>query len=164
MVLIPPFTPQAVQKLEPQAVCAELIGRFIDARACDAAVHYAQHIPVRIIAHVPGIPAQDGDQFRRWITMALQDGITNEAILKQAEQEIAEHLTSRSQSADNAQVRTLSAFYTRPHPAGRAVFRPGDSGCVASAARWRNYTTWSAIGSALWHLATHAEDRRASPD
>src|SRR5882724_4622547 len=63
MVLIPPFTPQAIARLEGQtrSVCNELIDAFIGNGRCDGAVDFAQHIPVRIIAHMLGIPASDGD-------------------------------------------------------------------------------------------------------
>ena len=66
MVLLPPFTPQAIDKLIPKAraVCNELIDAFIDKGRCDAAVDYAQHLPVRVIAHMLGVPDSDGDRFR----------------------------------------------------------------------------------------------------
>ena len=91
MALIPPFTPQAVAKLETKArvVCNELIDRFAANGVCDGAVDYAQNIPVLIITHMLGIPAEHGDQFREWITMALQAGVTDEQALRQAEEAIA---------------------------------------------------------------------------
>src|SRR5882724_11176696 len=66
MVLLPPFTPQAIDKLIPKAraICNELIDGFVARGGCDAAVDYAQHIPVKLIAHMLGIPESDGDRFR----------------------------------------------------------------------------------------------------
>jgi len=76
-VLLPPFTPQAIARLEPhtRAICRELLDRIEAAKTCDAAVDYAQHIPVRVIAHMLGVPEDDGDRFRHWIHLVLEVGI-----------------------------------------------------------------------------------------
>jgi cytochrome P450 len=163
MTLIPPFTPQAVAKLEPEtrAVCNELIDDFVGQSRCDGAVDYAQHIPVRIIAHMLGIPAEHGNQFRTWITMALQDGITNQAVLKQAEEEIsayfAEQITRRrDQPGDDLVSFLINARLPDGEPfSDRQVLGALRLLLVAGID-----TTWSAIGSSIWHLATHADDRQ----
>jgi len=69
-LLLPPFTPDAMKKLEPRvrAICNELIDEFIADGNCDAAARYTKHIPVRAIAHMLGIPEKDGDHFIRWIS------------------------------------------------------------------------------------------------
>src|SRR6266853_564913 len=61
-LLLPPFTPDAIAKLEPRvrAICNELIDEFIRDEKCDAAAHYTRHIPVRTIAHMLGIREKDG--------------------------------------------------------------------------------------------------------
>ena len=66
-LLLPPFTPDAMKKLEPRvrAICNELIDEFIADGGCDAAARYTKHIPVRAIAHMLGIPEKDGDLFIR---------------------------------------------------------------------------------------------------
>ena len=77
MVLLPPFTPKAIEALTPKAriICNQLIDAFIDKGDCDGAVDYAQHIPVRVIAHMLGVPETDGDLFRDWINAILNEGI-----------------------------------------------------------------------------------------
>ena len=59
-LLLPPFTPDAMKKLEPRvrAICNELIDEFIADGKCDAAARYTKHIPVRAIAHMLGIPGE----------------------------------------------------------------------------------------------------------
>lgn len=162
MVLIPPFTPQAVAKLEPhtRTICNELIDRFIGQDHCDGAVDYAQNIPVRIIAHMLGIPAEHGDQFRTWIKMALQDGITNQTLLKQAEEEISAYFTKqitkrRSQPGDD-----LVSFLIKARlPDGEPFSDRQVLGALRLLLVAGIDTTWSAIGSSIWHLATHPGDR-----
>ena len=76
-LLLPPFTPDAMKKLEPRvrAICNELIDEFIADGKCDAAARYTKHVPVRAIAHMLGIPETDGDLFVKWIHMILELGI-----------------------------------------------------------------------------------------
>jgi cytochrome P450 len=86
MVLLPPFTPDAIKKLEPRArgITNELIDKFIGRGSADAAVEYAQEIPVRVIAHMLGLPEGDGDLYRQWIKAILEDGITDNSKLMTA--------------------------------------------------------------------------------
>src|SRR5262245_32007992 len=80
-LLLPAFTPSAIRKLEPRTreICTELLDGVIARGRCDAAVDYAQHVPVRVIAHMLGLPEQDGDRFRTWIQQSLEEGITDYA-------------------------------------------------------------------------------------
>lgn len=162
MVLIPPFTPQAVARLESQtrSVCNELIDAFINQRSCDGAVDYAQHIPVRIIAHMLGIPATDGDRFRGWVTMALQDGITNQAALKQAEEEIADYFAEQIKLRRGRPGGDLVSFLMQARQPNDEPFSDHQVlGALRLLLVAGTDTTWSAIGSAIWHLATAPADR-----
>jgi|SRR5947209_949457 len=163
MALIPPFTPQAVAKLEPQtkSVCNELIDRILLQGTADAAVDYAQHIPVRIIADMLGIPAEHGDQFRSWIRMALQEGVTNQAALKQAEQEISDYFSQQiAKRHEQAGDDLISFLIKARHPSGERFSDRQVLGALRLLLVAGIDTTWSAIGSSLWHLATHPEDRK----
>ena len=95
MVLLPPFTPDAMKKLEPRArtLCNELIDKFVARGTADAAVEYAQEIPVRLIAHMLGLPESDGDLYRKWIKMILEDGITDISVVIQAAGEMQHYFT-----------------------------------------------------------------------
>ena len=167
MVLIPPFTPQAVARLEgrTRSVCNELIDAFIGNGRCDGAVDYAQHIPVRIIAHMLGIPADDGDKFRGWVTMALQDGITNQDILKQAEGEIAAYFAEQIRLRRGQLGDDLVSFLIRARqPNGEPFSDHQVLGALRLLLVAGTDTTWSAIGSAIWHLATVSADRQRLVD
>lgn len=80
MLLLPAFTPQAIARLETRTrqICNELIDAIADAPACDAAAAYTQHIPVRVIAYMLGVPEEEGDRFRRWIHVFLEDTIVDD--------------------------------------------------------------------------------------
>src|SRR3984893_166024 len=89
-LLRPPFTPDAMKKLEPRvrAICNELIDEFIADGKCDAAARYTKHVPVRAIAHMLGIPENDGDLFIKWIHEILELGIKSQETLVRAATEM----------------------------------------------------------------------------
>jgi cytochrome P450 len=167
--LLPPFTPDAVAKLEPKvtAVCNELIDRFAGQGRCDAAVDYAKHIPVRVITHMMGIPESDSSRFIVWIHEVLEAGIKDTSIAMKAMHEMTEyftpHIEARKKAPGDDLISTLLGAkrngepFTEAHVLGslRLLLIAGID------------TTWSAIGSALWHLAKTPGDRErliAEPD
>jgi cytochrome P450 len=161
-LLLPPFTPDAMKKLEPRvrAICNELIDEFIADGRCDAAARYTKYIPVRTIAHMLGIPEQDGDLFIQWIHMILELSITNEAMLMQAVQEMTAYFTGHIEAR---KVKPTDDLISTLMNAKDKDGQPLDDGHVMGSLRLILIagidTTWSAIGSCLWHLANHPADR-----
>ena len=74
-LLLPAFGPKPIKALEPytRALCNELLDRIGDRREFDAAVDYAQDIPLRVIARMLGFPEEDADLFRHFIRLVLED-------------------------------------------------------------------------------------------
>src|SRR6266550_3470108 len=130
-LLLPSFTAEAMTGLEPKAraICSELIDKFIADGHCDAAQQYTRHIPVKVIAHLLGVPETDSDQFITWIHEILELGITNDMVLLEA--------------------RIDGKLLDDQHLNGmlRLLLIAGID------------TTWSGIGAALWHLARTPADR-----
>src|ERR1700728_4617240 len=75
--LLPPFSPQEVNRIEPatRAYCHALVDSLRGRDEVDAAVEYAQNIPVRVIADMLGFPHQDAATFRQFVHNFLE-GIT----------------------------------------------------------------------------------------
>ncbi|MFM7070081.1 MAG: hypothetical protein ACKOYM_11555 [Actinomycetes bacterium] len=75
-LLLPAFSPKAVAALEEstRAFCRSLLDEIASrgSNQVDAALDYAQHIPVRVIAHMLGVPPEDGDRFREFIHRILE--------------------------------------------------------------------------------------------
>jgi cytochrome P450 len=161
-LLLPPFTPDAMKKLEPRvrAICNELIDEFIADGACDAAARYTRHIPVRTIAHMLGIPEKDGDLFVKWIHMILELGIKNESMLAQAVQEMSAYFQAQ---IDERKQRPTDDLITTLMNARDKNGQPLDDSHVLGTLRLLLIagidTTWSAIGASLWHLARTPADR-----
>lgn len=172
-LLLPAFSPQAIAKWEPAArdVCHELLDDLLgdgpgDADAAagegdvvDAATQYAQHIPVRVIAEMLGVPKEDGDRFRVFIhrileapgqyTGTLEYEDTLDHYLRGV---IADH---RENPRDDLIGSLLEARFE-----GEPLTDDHIRGTIALLIIAGIDTTWSAIGASLWHLAQHPDDRR----
>src|SRR5258705_8556832 len=161
-LLLPPFTPDAMRKLEPRvrAICNELIDEFIADGKCDAAARYTKHIPVRAIAHMLGIPEKDSDVFIKWIHEILELGIKDDATLMRAVQEMtgyfAGHLEARRKNPTDDLITTLM---NAKGPDGQPLSDVHVLGSLRLLLIAGIDTTWSAIGSSLWHLAKTPADR-----
>ena len=162
MVLLPPFTPDAIKKLEPRAraLCNELIDKFIDRGTADAAVEYSQEIPVRLIAHMLGLPESDGDLYRKWIKMVLEDGITDISVVVQAAGEMQHYFMRHVQERLEKPGDDLISYLNSVEFKGEKLTPENVIGSLRLLLIAGIDTTWSGIGSCIWHLATHPEDRR----
>ena len=161
-LLLPPFTPDAVKKLEPRvrAICNELIDEFIEDKGCDVAARYAKHIPVRTIAHMLGIPETDSDLFINWIHEILELGIKDQAVLSKAVQELGlyfvGHIEHRKKHPTDDLISTLMNARDKN---GQPLSDAHVQGSLRLLLIAGIDTTWSAIGASLWHLAKTPADR-----
>ncbi len=170
-LLLPFFSPRRIEALRPAVAehCDALVSGFAGADAVDAAVGYAQHIPVRVIALLLGVPPADGDRFRGWIHELLElgpDDIEAAAVglhgfRAYLDEQIEERRRAGHPGDDLITFLLGAELDGRPLTADE-VF----GGCLLLLLAGID-TTWSAIGAALWHLAGHPADQarlRAEPD
>jgi cytochrome P450 len=160
-VLLPAFTPDAIRRHEPRtrAICRKLIDRFADKGGCDAAVDYAQEIPARVIAHMLGLPDDEGDRFRKWIHEVLEVGITEPAVLMRAIGETTKYFQAEIEKRRAAPSDDLISYLAHAKIDGEPL---GDDHLLGSLRLLLVAgidTTWSAIGACFWHLGQHPEDR-----
>jgi cytochrome P450 len=162
MLLLPAFTPDAIKKLEPRAraLANELIDAFAGRGFADAAVEYAQEIPVRLIAHMLGLPESDGDLYRRWIKMVLEDGITDVKVAIAASDEMQTYFMEYVQQRAAKPGDDLISYLIKVRSNGEPLPTENLIGTLRLLLIAGIDTTWSGIGSSIWHLATVAEDRR----
>lgn len=127
MLLLPPFAPQSIAKLEPltRSICNELLDRLIAKDRCDAAVEYTQNIPVPIIARMLGISPEDGEQFRDWIRMTFEDGIDDPAEIARAVKEIdaffSLEISKRREQPKDPKDDYISFLIQQPLPSGELL-------------------------------------------
>ena len=161
-VLLPAFTPEAINRHEPRTrdVCQELIARIAPKKSCDAAVEYAQEIPVRVIAHMLGVPEQDADQFRKWIKEILEIGISDYDVLMRAQREMIAYFAEKIAMRHADPQDDLISYLINARIEDQTLSDDHINGTLRLLLIAGIDTTWSAIGSCLWHLAQHQEDRR----
>jgi cytochrome P450 len=161
-LLLPPFTPDAMKRLEPRvrAICNELIDEFIADGKCDAAARYTKHIPVRAIAHMLGIPEKDGDPFIKWIHGILELGIKDDNALMSAVQEMGAYFAGQIQHRKaHPSDDLISTLMNARDKDGQPLSDMHVLGSLRLLLIAGIDTTWSAIGSSLWHLAKTPADR-----
>jgi cytochrome P450 len=163
-LLLPAFAPKPIEALEPftRELCVELLDGTSRERQIDAAVDYAQHIPLRVIVRMLGFPQEDADLFRRFIRMVLEDvdqsAEERQAIVDEGELDayidarIAEHLADPQDD--------LTTFLLEAELDGNKLDPDHVRGTMVLLMIAGIDTTWSAIGASLWHLAQNPADRR----
>jgi cytochrome P450 len=163
-LLLPAFSPKAIAALEPftRELCRELLDATAGQDIVDAAVDYAQHIPLRVIVRMLGFPQEDADVFRQFIRMVLEDvdapADERQAAVQSGELEayidarIAEH---QAEPKDD-----LTSFLLAAELDGNKLELDHVRGTMVLLMIAGIDTTWSAIGAALWHLAGHPADRK----
>lgn len=160
-LLLPWFSHKRVDGYEPltREICAKLIDGFIDAGRADGAADYAQQIPVRVIAHILGVPADRADTFTGWVRDVLEFADDPErrahGTRSLIEYFIAEVARRKQEPGDDLLSELLQTEVDGAPVEDSVVLGTAALVLIAGVD-----TTWSAIGSSLWHLATHPEDRR----
>lgn len=169
-MLLPPFAPKPVNALEPytRACCDSLADDLVaNGPLVDAAVGYSQHIPVRIIAKMLGLPEEDGDKFRGFIhriieSPGLDDDVEPEDTLDHyLDVQIASH---RADPPAEGTEGDLIDYLIRADIEGMPLEDDHIRGTIGLLLIAGIDTTWSAIGATIWHLAQHPEHRRRLRD
>jgi cytochrome P450 len=160
-ILLPLFTPAAIEGLEPRtrAVCRGALEELAGRSECDAAVDYAQHIPTRVITHVLGLPEHEGDRFRGWLHKVYQ-GFGDHVIASTVSHEMKAFLSDHVAKCRRAPRQDLVGRLFEEQLDGQPLSDEYIVGTVRLLLLAGIDTTWSMIGTSLWHLATHADDRR----
>ena len=161
--ILPTFAPQAVAKYEEgtRALCHQLIDGFIDAGQADAATDYAQQIPVRVIATMLGVPLEMADEFTSWVRGVLEIGLTDPKVRLENRMKILGFF--RAQLDDrkaNPRDDDLITDLLNTRVDGELVSEDYVMGVCNLMLVAGIDTTWSAIGSSLWHLAQNPDHRR----
>ncbi len=162
-LLLPAFGPKAIASLEDGArdMCRELLDELLvpGVDVVDAATAYAQHIPVRVIAAMLGLPKEDGDRFRLFIHRIIEKPGEYVGTLE-PEDTLLYYLTKHIQRRRNEPEQDdLIGYLLATEVEGEPLSDEQLFGTIALLIIAGIDTTWSAIGASLWHLAQSPEDR-----
>jgi cytochrome P450 len=161
-MLLPAFAPKAIERYAPQtrAICRELIDRLRDKTHCDGDVDYAQEVPVRVIASMFGVSERDGERFRRWVHEFLESGVTDMVAFRRATDEVKEYVLSEMAKRRITPGDDLITYLLNARIDGQPLSDDDAVGTLRLLLFAGIDTTWCMIGSCLWHLATHPDDRK----
>ncbi len=165
-LMLPFFSPKSVERYREHTreLCRRLIRDFIEEGRADLAEQYARQIPPRIIAAILGIDPERAGEFTTWVQGALELGLQDEEIREHYAEIIRNffvgEIKDRMENPGDDLISFLLGAEIDGKPVGMHVIR-GNVGLMLIAGI---DTTWSSIGSALWHLATHPEDRQRLVD
>jgi cytochrome P450 len=173
-LLLPFFSPQRMEALRPgvEAKCDALLDELLAADTdvegqvvADGAVQYAQHIPVHVITMLLGIPAADGELFRSWIHGLLEVGPTDIEAAAHGLLGFGDYLSGQiTQRVEHGLGDDLISFLLQAELDGRRLTADEVfGGCLLLLVAGID-TTWSAIGSSIWHLAGNPDHQRRLRD
>jgi cytochrome P450 len=160
-LLLPWFSHQRVTGYVPltRDLCRGLLDGFADTGRADAAVDYAQQIPVRVIAHILGVSPEMSDDFTLWVRDILEFADDPERRVRGADGLLNYFLAQLEHRRQNPGEDLLSELL-QTEVDGAPLEDSIILGIAALVLIAGVDTTWSAIGSSLWHLATHPADAK----
>ena len=160
-LLLPPFSIKEIAKWEPETreLCRSLVDGFVNEGRADGAEDYAQQIPSRVIASMLGIPKEEANTFTEWVRGFLELGLTNVDLQSEASRNIFGFLWEKIEEHREHPKDDLISYLLSSKVDGEPVAATHVLGTCFLLLVAGIDTTWSSIGSALWHLAQHPEDR-----
>jgi cytochrome P450 len=161
-LLLPPFSATSVAKYEEETreLCNKLIDGFIADGRADGATDYSQQIPPRVIASMLGLPDEMAGEFTQWVRGFLELGLTNPELRNESAGNIFRYLYEQIQERKETPKDDLITYLLTAEVDGEPVPENHVLGTCFLLIVAGIDTTWSSIGSALWHLAQHPEDRK----
>jgi hypothetical protein len=146
--------------MEPQVrtLCAKHLDTLGDRREIDASADYAQFISPGVIATMLGFPEKDEDLFRDFVHLVLNlvdllPEVRGAMFLPMAEYfdaQIEDHLQNPRDD--------FTSYLLNVEVGGQKLAPEHVRGTMVLTLIAGIDTTWSAIGSAIWHLAQNPDD------
>ncbi len=163
-LLLPAFSAKRIATFEPftRELCEELLDAVDGKTEFDAAIDYAQDIPLRVIVRMLGFPQEDADIFRRFIRMVLEDvdATAEDRQAVQEEGEVDAYMDARIAEHRADPQDDLTSFLLDAELDGNKLDPDHVRGTMVLLMIAGIDTTWSAIGASLWHLSQHPGDRQ----
>jgi len=159
-LLLPGFTMKQINKWEPEirSIARRTLRGFQHTGACDAAGDFAKKIPLGFTCALMGVPTEMESEFTRW-THDLVEAHDLDGVLKAAG-EIGAFLQGQVEARRRRPGDDLISVLVESEIDGERLEGQELIGALVLILIAGLDTTWSAIGSSLYHLACHPEHRR----
>ncbi len=169
-LLLPPFAPKKIEPWEGEVrtLCRKLLdgmGEITPGESVvDAAVQYAQNIPVNVIGRMLGFPEADEELFRKFVHDTLER-ITEEPGTRDGMDDLGNYILAQIEDhRANPRDDLTSYLLDEVEIDGNKLDDDVVGGMVILLLIAGIDTTWSAIGSSLWHLAQNPQDLQRMQD
>lgn len=165
-LLLSEFRPNKIAPWEDEvrSICRQrldALGEIVPGEtAIDAAQQYAQHIPPSVISRMLGFPPEDDDKFRGFIHDLLEKIDASPEERQVYSQQLDDYLDSQIEDHRQNPRDDLASYLLDAKLFDQPLSHEHVRGSIALLLIAGIDTTWSAIGSSLWHLAQHPEDRQ----
>jgi cytochrome P450 len=163
-LLLPPFAPKQIEPWEDEVrtLCRRLLddmGEIVPGETVvDAAVQYAQHIPVNVIGRMLGFPSEDEELFREFVHNTLERINDDPKDRAAAFEKLDTYINAQVQDHADRPRDDLTTYLLNVEIEGNKLSHDHVTGSIVLLLIAGIDTTWSAIGSSLWHLAQRPDD------
>jgi len=159
-LILPAFAPGPVNALEPQvrALCAKHLDALSGLETFDAGGAFARYISPGVISRMLGFPEEDEDRFREFVHLVLDliDLPTEERI--PLFEPMAEYFNAQIEDHLARPREDFTSYLLNAEIGGQRLSIDHVRGTMVLTLVAGIDTTWSAIGSSIWHLAQHPDD------
>jgi cytochrome P450 len=160
-LLLPAFAPNRVADLEPavRQIVDDLLDAGRSAEVFDLAEGLAKPLPVKVTERLLGTPPEDAERFARWVHALVAGGVADYEGSAAAVAEMAGYLgallAERTEHPGDDIISLVAHLEAEEGPPFDVTERLG---CVFLLLIAGIDTTWSALGTSLWHLARTPSD------
>ncbi|HVB70117.1 MAG TPA: cytochrome P450 [Acidimicrobiales bacterium] len=159
-VILPAFAPGPINALEPQmrALCRKLLDDMAGHEVVNGGSGYAQFIPTAVIRQMLGFPEADEDLFRDFVHIVIGGVNLPEEERIERFMPIEEYLVRQIEDHQANPRDDLTSYLLNVEVAGEKLAIEHVFGTIILVLIAGIDTTWSAIGSSLWHLGQNPDD------
>jgi cytochrome P450 len=159
-LILPAFAPGPVNAMEPQvrALCTNHLDSLAGRVEIDAGADYAQFISPGVIATMLGFPEDDGDLFRDFVHLVLDLVDLPPEVRGPMFMPMAEYFDKQVQDHIAYPRDDFTSYLLNVEIGGEKLAPEHVRGTMVLTLVAGIDTTWSAIGSAIWHLAQNPDD------
>lgn len=162
-LLLPPFSSKKISLLEGdiRQLCQKLLSAIpFDGKhpVVDASNDYARHIPLQVIIKILGLPAEDSQLLFSFIKNILEEVNLSPEQLMENRNRLDNYLDIQIAAHRQNPQDDLISYLINAELNGQKLDEQHIRGAIGLMFIAGVDTTWSMIGSTLWHLAAHPKD------
>jgi cytochrome P450 len=159
-LILPAFAPGPINAMEPQvrALCTKHLDSLEGRVEIDAGADYAQFISPGVIATMLGFPEEDEDLFRDFVHLVLDLVDLSPEVRGPMFMPMAEYFDTQINDHLANPRDDFTSYLLNVEIGGEKLAPEHVRGTMVLTLVAGIDTTWSAIGSAIWHLAQNPDD------